>query len=146
MSRPRIVIDTNVLISAAIQPSGLPAQLIELIAYRVFELCVSAEMLAEYREVFSRPKFAGLNPQRVSHLLALIAGEARMVTPTERLSVSRHESDNRIYECAAAAKADYIITGNTKHFHRDYETTKIVNPRQLLGLLKAGLPPIPERP
>jgi putative PIN family toxin of toxin-antitoxin system len=48
MSRPRIVIDTNVLISAAIQPFGLPAQLIELIAYRVFELCVSAEMLAEY--------------------------------------------------------------------------------------------------
>jgi putative PIN family toxin of toxin-antitoxin system len=119
MSRLRIVIDTNVLISAAIQPFGLPAQLIELIAYRVFELCVSAEMLAEYREGLSRPKFTRLDPQRVSHLLALIAGEASMITPTERLSISLHESGNRIYECAAAAKADYIVAGNiTKHQYR----------------------------
>src|SRR5260221_960412 len=138
MSRQRIVIDTNVLISAAIQPSGLPAQLFELISYRVFELYVSAELLAEYREVFTRPKFAGLDAQRISHLIALIAGEARMVTPTERLSVSSHESDNRIYECASAAKADYIITGNTKHFPKGYQSTKIVNPRQLLELLQAG--------
>jgi predicted nucleic acid-binding protein len=78
--------------------------LIELIAYRVFELCVSAEMLAEYREVFSRPKFTRLDPQRVSRLLALITREASMITPTERLSISLHESDNRIYECAAAAR------------------------------------------
>ena len=35
MSRLRIVIDTNVLISAAIQPAGLPAQVLELVAYRV---------------------------------------------------------------------------------------------------------------
>ena len=93
MSRLRIIIDTNVLVSAAIQPAGLPAQVLELVAYRAFELCVSPEVLAEYREVFSRPKFAGLEPQRVSRLLTLIAAEATVVTPTERLSVSRHESD-----------------------------------------------------
>jgi len=38
MSRPRIVLDTNVLISAAIQPRGLPAQVLELIASRAVEL------------------------------------------------------------------------------------------------------------
>ena len=76
MSRPRIVLDTNVLISAALQPRGLPAKLLELIAYRTVELCISLEILAEYREVFSRAKFSGLDPLCVNRFLALLADEA----------------------------------------------------------------------
>jgi hypothetical protein len=56
------------------------------------------------------------------------------------LTISDHEDDNRIYECAAAATADYIITENTKHFKKPYKTTRIVSARQLLGLL-VGLVP-----
>jgi len=55
MSRPRIVIDTNVLISAAIQPGGLPARLLEFVAERAVELCISKEVLAEYSEFFAAP-------------------------------------------------------------------------------------------
>jgi putative PIN family toxin of toxin-antitoxin system len=51
MTRPRIILDTNIVISAALQPAGLPAQLLELVAYRAVELCVSEELLTEYREV-----------------------------------------------------------------------------------------------
>jgi predicted nucleic acid-binding protein len=80
MSRRRVVLDTNVLISAA--------------------------LLAEYREVFSRPKFARIPSAKVAILLALIESEATLVTPTERLAISAHDSDNRFYECADAAGAD----------------------------------------
>jgi uncharacterized protein len=141
MNRPRIVLDTNVLISAALQPRGLPAKLLELIAYQAVELCVSSEILAEYREVFSRAKFAGLDSQRVVHLLTLVACEATMVTPTSHLAESPDESDNRFYECAEAAAADYIVTGNIKHFPMLYRSTEIVTVRQLLELLttSAGL-------
>jgi putative PIN family toxin of toxin-antitoxin system len=138
MSRPRIVLDTNVLISAALKPSGLEAQLIELVAYRAVELCVSAEVLAEYRTVFSRPKFAHLDPDHVSRLLTSIAAEATAVTPTERLNISKHDDDNRFYECAAKANADYLVTGNEKHFNKPYKNTKIVNARQLFELLASG--------
>jgi predicted nucleic acid-binding protein len=48
---------------------------------------------------------------------------------------SAEEDDNRIYECAVAAKAHYIITENTKHFSKPYKLTKIVTARQLLELL-----------
>jgi putative PIN family toxin of toxin-antitoxin system len=88
--------------------------------------CVSSEILAEYREVFSRAKFAGLDPQRVARLLTLVAGEAIMVTPTSHTTESPDESDNRFYECAEAAAADYIVTGNIKHFPKIYRSTKIV--------------------
>ena len=62
-----------------------------------------------------------------------------LVAPTEALRISTHEADNRIYECAAASKADYIVTGNKKHFPKGYEHTQVVNARELiewLGLLQ----------
>lgn len=135
MSRPRIVIDTNVLVSAALQSRGLPARLLELVAAGAAELCISEEVLEEYREVLGRAKFTGLDPRHVARLLTAIAGEALLVRPASRLAESPDESDNRFYECAAAAKADYIVTGNARHFKTPYGTAKIVTVRQLLTLL-----------
>ncbi|PWU12017.1 MAG: putative toxin-antitoxin system toxin component, PIN family [Terriglobia bacterium] len=141
MSRPRIVIDTNVLISAALKPQGRQALVIQLVAFRAVELCVSEAVLSEYREVLSRPKFSHLDAKHVSHLLALIEREAKMVEPSEELAISKHASDNRFYECAAAAAADYIVTGNTRHFPKGYKQTKVITGRQLLELL-TGTPSI----
>ena len=53
------------------------------------------------------------------------------VKPRGRLKISGHEDDNRIYECAVAAKADFIVTENTKHFRKPYKTTRIVNARRI---------------
>lgn len=61
MSRPRIVIDTNVVISAGLKPGGLQAQVLTLVAFRAVEAFVSQAVLDEYREVFSRPKFSRLD-------------------------------------------------------------------------------------
>jgi predicted nucleic acid-binding protein len=68
----------------------------------------------------------------------LIEAEATMVTPTTRLEISKHDSDNRFYECADAAQADYIVTGNTRHFTKPYKNTQIISGRELLELMAAG--------
>jgi putative PIN family toxin of toxin-antitoxin system len=138
MSRPRIVIDTNVVISAGLKPEGLQAQVLVLVAFRAVELFVSQVVLDEYREVFSRPKFSRLDPKNVNRLLKLIEAEATMVRPTNTLTISPHDSDNRFYECAEAAGADYIITGNARHFSKPYKNTRIITGKQLLELLTAG--------
>ena len=57
-----------------------------------------------------------------------------MVKAGGRLQISEHEDDNRIYECAVAAKAHYIVTENLKHFREPYKTTKVVTSRQLLAV------------
>jgi uncharacterized protein len=62
------------------------------------------------------------------------------VTPTVTLKISSDEDDNRIYECAAEALADYIVTGNTRHFPRPYQTTRIITARQLVELLLGKQP------
>ena len=76
----RVVLDTNILISACWSPGKLEDQVVNLALAGAFTVCVTTEVWAEYREVFSRPKFSGLDSKHVSHLLALIAQEAIMVT------------------------------------------------------------------
>jgi len=139
MKRLRIVLDTNVVISAAIKPAGQQSLVINLVAFRAVKLYASEAVFAEYREVLSRPRFAHLDSTAVSRLLALLEREATIVVPTQRLTISEHDSDNRFYECADAAAADYIVTGNIRHFTKPHKNTKIINGRGLLELMKAGL-------
>lgn len=73
--------------------------------------------------------------QRALQVLDSLADVAIQVTPTQTLKISDHEEDNRFYECANTAGADYIVTSNTRHFKKSYKTTQIVNARQLLELL-----------
>jgi predicted nucleic acid-binding protein len=60
------------------------------------------------------------------------------VRTSGRLRISAHEDDNRIYECAVAAKAHFIVTENIRHFKKPHKTTKIITARGLLKLIEAG--------
>ncbi len=103
-------------------------------------MCVSSEVLTEYREVLARPKFAALDRRAVGSCYLLIESEAIRVIPSGRLSISPDPDDNRLYECAEAAQAEYLVTGNTKHFPRGHGKTAIVTPRQLWAILKTRRP------
>ena len=58
----------------------------------------------------------------------------------KRLSACPDGDDNRFLECAAAAEADYLVTGNKRHFPMQWKKTRIVNARELLHLLAANDP------
>jgi putative PIN family toxin of toxin-antitoxin system len=133
----RVVLDTNVVVSAFIKQHGKPAMVLRLGLARIFQLCISEAILLEYETVLRRPKFKR-PPELVTTLIAALREEGELVQPTERLKISGHESDNRFYECAAEAGADYIVTGNEKHFKKPYKTTKIVTARQFLEILAEG--------
>jgi putative PIN family toxin of toxin-antitoxin system len=53
----RIVLDTNVIVSALLQPLGPPAQVFRLAIAHAVQLCVSGSVYAEYEEVLTRPRF-----------------------------------------------------------------------------------------
>jgi putative PIN family toxin of toxin-antitoxin system len=129
-----VVLDTNIVVSAPIAPKGNEAVVLSLALQGQLALCISPAMLAEYQEVLYRPRLK-LQPNETEAVLVNIRGVSRMVHPSETLEISGHGPDNRIYECADAAQADYIVTGNAKHFPKPHKNTMIVNARQLLGLL-----------
>lgn len=130
----RVVLDTSVVISAMLVPSGTQASVL-LLAFRGdIELCLSEPVYSEYSEVLHRPRFK-LDPRRIQSVLRDIRAIARLVRPPSKLAVSPDESDNRLLECAGAAKANYLVTGNVRHFPLVYKGTKIVTGRQLLDIL-----------
>ncbi len=134
----RLVIDTNVVISAALKPEGLQRTTFILAITKPARLYVSQPILAEYAEVLSRPELKirkGLRRQ----LLQLIRNRGNLVVPSRRLEVSSDPDDNRFLECADAARADYLVTGNLRHFPRFWKKTKIITPREFIGLVAPHL-------
>ena len=109
--------------------------MLDLVLADVILPCVSESVLNDYRGVLGRAKFRRISSSHIAVLLDLLETVSLKVTPVPTLQVSRDEPDNRIYECADAAQAHYIVTGNRKHFAAPYNSIKIVNARELLDVL-----------
>jgi putative PIN family toxin of toxin-antitoxin system len=137
----RVVYDTNVVVSAALNTYGTASTLLSLALNRQVTLCLSSSIFREYQEVLVRPKF-GLPLNTVAPLLGAIRRTAVMVTPKQRVSKSPDEPDNRFLECAQAANADYLVTSNTRHFpFAEFLDTRIVTPAIFARLVAAHLYP-----
>jgi putative PIN family toxin of toxin-antitoxin system len=131
------VLDTNVVVSALLKPQGREDQVLRLALAGRLMLCVSPQVLAEYGRVLSSPKFK-FQPEEVATALRQLEKAGSLLHPSRNLKICDHEPDNRFYECADAAQAAFLVTGNLKHFKKDYQATKIVNARKLLDLLATG--------
>lgn len=129
----KIIVDTNVIVSSLIQRS-YPYKIIhELFIDDKFLLCVSEDLMLEYYEVISRPKFARFSDffVRAESLLAEIESKAIKFEPNIKLDLISDKDDNMILELADECQADFIITGNTKDFtFPHYKNTKIVSPME----------------
>jgi putative PIN family toxin of toxin-antitoxin system len=134
----RLVVDTNIVVSAALKPDGLQRTVLLLAITKPARLYVSPAILTEYRDVLSRPELnirKGLRHQ----LLQIIKGRARTIAPARHLQVTSDPDDNIFLECADAARADYLVTGNTRHFPRFWKKTKIITSREFLSLVSPHL-------
>ena len=95
----RVVYDTNVAVSATLQPAGIPAALIALAIAKRVRLVVSPPIVEEYHNVLIRPKFA-LDAHTVAGFLHDLTTAATMVHPTKTVAAALDEDDNRFLECA----------------------------------------------
>src|SRR5271157_3955709 len=129
----RLVLDTNVLVSAALKPYGLPRTVLLIALTRPARLYISDLILAEYRAVLSRPELRIRKPLRLQFLY-LLHNRAHLISPTRRIQAASDPHDNIFRECADAARADYLITGNPRHFPPFWKQSKIITPRQFITL------------
>ena len=132
---PSAVYDTNVVVSAALYADSLPASLVSLAIEGQVRLFLSPPILEEYTEVLKRPKFK-FDRRKVNRLLRDLSHAAIMVMPESRINASPDDTDNRFLECAHASGADYLVTGNKRHFpFPAYEGTAIVSPAEFAQIL-----------
>ncbi|MGH9898788.1 MAG: putative toxin-antitoxin system toxin component, PIN family [Pyrinomonadaceae bacterium] len=134
----KAVLDTNVVISAHIHSTGHNRFIFDLGLANKFQLYVSGEILAEYEDVLRRPRFA-ITPIYVNESLKLIKRAAKRVRPKRQVTLSPDKDDNKFLECAEASGADYLVTGNKRHFPLVYGNTKIVNARELVEIITPEL-------
>ena len=101
-----------------LEERGIASRGLDLVIAERVVPCVSEAVFREYREVLSRPI---LRPHavRASGVLALLARVAVQVKPTELVTACTDPDDNCFLECAVSAAADYLVTGNTRHFPRN---------------------------
>jgi len=129
----RLVIDTNVLISAALNPAGLQRTVLLLAVTKPARLYVSRTIMEEYGLVLARPGL-GIRKGLRQQLLQLIKNRSYTVATTRRLDVTSDPEDNIFLECADAAGADYLVTGNRRHFPAFWKKTKIITSREFINL------------
>lgn len=136
----RLVIDTNILVSALLVERSLPAHLIELWRGGRFDLLTAAAQLDELRRVTRYPK---LRERLTPALAGRLVNELRrvaIVLPSlpslPSVTVCEDPYDNYLLAMAAAGAANFLVTGDKRDLLglELYERTRIVTVREFLAL------------
>lgn len=132
----RVVLDPNVLVSAAISPAGPPRQILTAWTNERFDLIVSPAVLDELADVLARPKLERFITTAIA--VAFIAGLATdaiiVADPPDPPSVSPDPDDDYLIALALAAGADYLVSGDRHLLELTEPDPPILTPRQFLDL------------
>ena len=130
----KVVVDTNVIISAFLKHGGTCSAIIQAITEDKFELVLSDEIVDEYLEVLIRK---GIKLSLIRDLNNLLAEKSLKTKGLYKVERSEDIKDNMFLACALEGRADYIVTSdphlsNIKYYHG----VQIVGVRQFLRLIE----------
>jgi putative PIN family toxin of toxin-antitoxin system len=129
----RVVVDTNVIVSALINPYGVPAYILGLILEEKIELCYDSRNLIEYEQVLKREKF-GFSDIEVKSLIDFLKETGNTVIAVKCDITTKDPGDLPFLEVASISNADFLITGNISHFPKKTGSTKVVTPSEFLSI------------
>jgi putative PIN family toxin of toxin-antitoxin system len=134
----RVVLDTNILLSALINRHGIPAQLIVAWRERRYDLLTSTEQLLELGGVARRPVLrARIIPSTVGRLIRDLRKLAEVLTRLPEVERSADPADNFLLAMVEAGAADYLVSGDRRGV-LDLSThgvTQIMKAREFLTVL-----------
>ena len=134
----KIVIDCNVIISAGLNDGNCRNLIFE--AIQNHKNYISKEIVDEYVEVISRQKFEK-HYKYMLELITIITETSTIVDIPNKNINSKYKlpdkKDEMYLITASKSKANYLITGNIKHFpNRKYEKIEVITPREFLEIIK----------
>ena len=128
----KVVLDTNVVISGVLY-SGSPSRVLDMMVDAEYELCLSPFILGEVARVLAH-KF-NRSAQFITETLEDLRRIATIVDPAPQAdAVPDDHADNRVLDCAAAAQADFLVTGDRRHLLPlvEYRGVRILNAADFL--------------
>jgi len=137
----KIVLDTNVLVSALINPHGKPAQIINYVFENKIRLFTSPSIMEELERVLSYPKLMkrhGLNSEELKEFISDLLSIMSLIEEEKIIEVIMEDpSDDKYLSCAIDAKVDFIISGDIHLLNLgEYEGIRIVTPAQFLEIME----------
>jgi putative PIN family toxin of toxin-antitoxin system len=135
----RLVLDTNILISALLRKNTPPYLLYQAWRENQFELVTSPKQLEELQRVMAYPKLQRyFTPEEAQKMLAGITAYTLCVTSLPIVSDSPDPDDNIILATAIAGNADYLVSGDKSDLLKlgVIEDILIINARQALDILE----------
>lgn len=131
----RVVVDTNVFVSAILSPTGRPAEILELILTRRITLLISPLILAEYLDVLRRKELS-LKKEAVEDFLEFIQAYGEIISASLPKISLPDAKDIPFLACALESRAEFLITGNKKDFPDSAcRPIKVVSPTEFFMTL-----------
>jgi putative PIN family toxin of toxin-antitoxin system len=114
----RVVIDTNVVVSAALKDRVPEELILFIVGHTEFEWIGTTEIISEYNSVLSRSRL-GLPPNTTQKWAKIFERRVNLVEVNEEIDFPRDQQDAKFLACAMASNAQYLITGD-KDFEEAY--------------------------
>lgn len=128
----RLVLDTNVVVSALLSPKGPPAAILEGVLEGRWRLLLSPDIFREYKEVLTRPEL-GFEARNVRLALSRLSSAACWVHPSLVVTACADPDDDILLTCAVDGAASHLVTGNLRHFPRGpFRGIQVLSPRSFL--------------
>jgi uncharacterized protein len=137
----RVVLDANVIVSALINPQGVPAQVFDAWRAERFQLLMSPAILEEIGRVLRYPKIVAYHrwpEEQLRTWVEDLAHLAVMTSGTLTIAVIQDDpSDNRYLECAVEGEAAYLVSGDRVLIAMGtFQGIQIISPRAFLEILR----------
>jgi uncharacterized protein len=136
----KVVLDTNVLVSAYLVPGGKPARILSLARQGKLTICLSPPILSEVKQTLLRPKLQKIHKataKEIERFLKALTGVVVMTAGTEEVDAVKDDpDDNKILACALEGEANFIVSGD--HHLTDmkvFQNIPIVNPDAFLTFM-----------
>ena len=126
----KIVLDTNIIVSAFINPKGIPGAIISLLLAKKITICYDNKIFSEYVEVLKKSKF-NFDNILVDEFLDFVKDNGEYIIAEPQRVKFDDEYDKVFYDVYKSSDANYIITGNKKHFPKE---KNIITPREYIEL------------
>lgn len=130
-----VVVDTNILVSGLLNPFGAPAAIIGLILEGKLTLCYDSRIIWEYQQVLSRRKFH-FEQHEINAILEFIKENGFQIVSEYNGVIKKikmvDKNDLPFIEVACTSNAEYLITGNIKHFPKKIGKVKVISTSNFL--------------
>jgi uncharacterized protein len=133
----RVVLDTNIIVSALIAPAGKPAAIIDAWLDGKFALLTCVAQVDEMRATLQKPRVAGLvKPYQAGRLVNQVKKLAADIDPLPHVERSPDPTDDFLLALSEAGQADYLVTGDKSGLLAldRHKGTRIVSAKELAAL------------